>query len=668
MFDAVLIANRGEIACRVIRTLRRLGIRAIAVYSDADRDARHVKLADAALRIGPAPAPESYLRMDAVLEAAARSGAQAIHPGYGFLAENAAFARACADAGLVFIGPTPEAIEAMGAKDRAKAIMGEAGVPLVPGWLGQAQDEASLFAAAEAIGWPVLIKAVAGGGGKGMRVVEASQGFTAALEGARREAKAAFGDDRMLLERYLEAPRHIEVQIFGDRHGHVVHLFERDCSLQRRHQKVVEEAPAPGLSAEQRAAIGEAAVRAGQAIDYLGAGTVEFLMDREGSFYFIEMNTRLQVEHPVTEMITGLDLVEWQLRVAAGERLPLAQDEIRLQGHAIEARLYAEDPARGFLPSTGRLEHLRFPEEDRTVRIETGVAAGDDVTPFYDPMIAKLVVRGEDRPAALRRLRHVLSDTEVVGPATNLEYLLRVATHPEFAAGGIDTGFAERAGEVLLPQATAADAWALAAGSVWLLCRQQARAAAAAAAGADPWSPWHQVDGWRLNDVGHQTLRLDGGDGTVEIHAWAAGQGWRLQVREHEFEARGEVTSEGRLRVQLDGESLLVSVVESRMRLHLFTPRGRWVLARVDPLAAAESEEDIAGVLTAPMPGRIIRRLIEAGAEVVRGAPLLVLEAMKMEHTITAPSDGRVATLHYAEGEQVEEGAILLDFEAAPHE
>ncbi len=440
MFDSVLVANRGEIACRIIRTLRRLEIRSVAVYSDADRRARHVALADHAIRIGPPPAAESYLRIDAILEAAARAGAEAIHPGYGFLSENPGFARACAEAGIAFVGPPAEVIEAMGAKDRAKALMTDAGVPLVPGYDGTSQADDALRDAARELGYPVLLKAVAGGGGKGMRVVEDAAGFAAALEGARREAAAAFGDDRMLLERYLAQPRHIEAQIFGDRRGRVVHLFERDCSLQRRHQKVIEEAPAPGLSAEQRKAFGELAVRAGQAIGYVGAGTIEFLMD-QGQFFFIEMNTRLQVEHPVTEMITGLDLVEWQLQVAAGEPLPLAQEQITLRGHAIEARVYAEDPDNGFLPSTGRLDHLRFPPESDRIRIDAGVAEGDEVSPFYDPMLAKVVVHGEGRPAALRRLDAALAATEVVGPATNLNFLLRIVRDPTFAAGAIDTGY-----------------------------------------------------------------------------------------------------------------------------------------------------------------------------------------------------------------------------------
>jgi len=665
MLRAVLIANRGEIACRIITTLHRLGIRAIAVYSDADRDARHVALADRAVRIGPPPAAESYLRIDALIEAAARTGADAVHPGYGFLAENAAFARACAAAGVVFIGPDPDVIEVMGAKDRAKAAMAAADVPCVPGWQGEAQDEAALLEAAQTIGFPVLIKAASGGGGKGMRVVETADAFGAALEGARREAKAAFGDDRVLLERFIVRPRHVEAQIFGDAHGNVVHLFERDCSLQRRHQKVIEEAPAPGLEEAQRTALGAAAVRAGKAIGYTGAGTVEFLMDPSDAFFFIEMNTRLQVEHPITEMITGQDLVEWQLRVAAGEPLPLLQDRIRFAGHAIEARLYAEDPARGFLPSTGRLHHLRFPAERAWLRVESGVRAGDEVTPFYDPMLAKLVAHGPDRATALARLREALIASEVVGPTTNLAWLAHVLEHPAFKNGAIDTGFLERTDDLTRPATTTPSARVFARAGLWLLARERRRAAEAARASADPNAPWHRVDGWRLNDVGHQTLRLRAGDTLVEIEARTDGSGFRLHVGEHAYRGRGELGTDGRLRVELDGVVEEIGVVEVGGLIHVLLRGERFALARVDPLAAAEREEETGGVIAAPMPGRIIRRLVSAGDRVARGAPLLVLEAMKMEHTLTAPGAGRISALRCEEGEQVEDGAILLDFEAA---
>jgi 3-methylcrotonyl-CoA carboxylase alpha subunit len=663
VFETVLIANRGEIACRIIRTLRRLGIRAIAVYSDADRTARHVVLADTAHRIGPAPAAESYLRADAILEAAARSGAEAIHPGYGFLAENAEFARACAAAGLVFIGPDPEAIEAMGTKDRAKALVAAAGVPLVPGYQGDDQDGRRLLEAAREVGFPLLIKAAAGGGGKGMRVVRRAEDFGDALDGARREAKAAFGDDRMLIERYLEGGRHVEVQVFGDHHGNVVHLFERDCSFQRRHQKVLEEAPAPGLSAGQREFVGSTAVRAAKAIGYANAGTVEFLMDPAGDFFFLEMNTRLQVEHPVTEMITGLDLVEWQLRVAAGEPLPLPQEAIPLDGHAIEARLYAEDPARGFLPSTGRLVHLRLPEGE-ALRIETGVVQGDEVSPHYDPMIAKVVVWGASREAALRRLAAALDASEVVGPHTNLEFLRRVLMHDEVLNGRIHTGFLQEHESALLAPEPPPDEELILRASLWLLAAQRVAAAADAARGPDPHSPWHRVDGWRLNDQGHQTLRLRAGERAVAVDAFATGDGWRLMLEGRVSHGRAWPHDGGATRIELDGREGPLRVVRHGSALHVFGDRGRTRLELVDPLAEAEPSEGAEGLLSAPMPGKIIRRLVAAGARVERGQPLLVLEAMKMEHTITAPGDGSVRALHYDEGDQVEEGAILLDFVA----
>ena len=481
MFRKILIANRGEIACRVIATAHRLGIATVAVYSDADAQARHVALADEAWPIGPAPARDSYLNIARIIDAARRSGAEAIHPGYGFLSENADFAEACARAGITFIGPPPEAIRAMGSKAAAKALMQRSGVPLVPGYHDEAQDAATLRAAAERIGYPVLLKASAGGGGKGMRIVEQPDALAAAIESAQREAAASFGDDRLLIEKYLTRPRHIEIQVFADTHGNCVSLFERDCSIQRRHQKVLEEAPAPGMDPARRRAMGEAAIAAARAVGYVGAGTVEFIAEG-GAFYFMEMNTRLQVEHPVTELITGQDLVEWQLLVAAGEPLPLTQDELAISGHAIEARVYAEDPARDFLPSIGRLDHLRQPDETAHVRVDTGVRQGDAITPYYDPMIAKLIVWGEDRTAALRRLAGALAAYEVVGVHTNLGLLRGVATHPAFAGAELDTGFIARHAEVLLPDAAALPAETqrvvLAAAALAALADQRAQAEA----------------------------------------------------------------------------------------------------------------------------------------------------------------------------------------------
>ncbi|MDX1606051.1 MAG: biotin carboxylase N-terminal domain-containing protein, partial [Candidatus Competibacterales bacterium] len=519
MFDTVLIANRGEIACRIARTCRRLGIRSVGVYSDADRGALHVEACDEARRLGPAPARDSYLRIDRVIEAARNSGAGAIHPGYGFLSENADFAEACAAAGLVFIGPPAAAIRAMGSKAAAKALMEKAGVPLVPGYHGTDQDPDRLAAEAERIGYPMLLKASAGGGGKGMRIVERPEVFAEALAAARREAAAAFGDERMLVEKYLLRPRHIEVQVFADGHGNALHLFERDCSIQRRHQKIVEEAPAPGLDAARRAAMGDAAIAAARAVDYQGAGTVEFIAEADGGFYFMEMNTRLQVEHPVTEMITGQDLVEWQLRVAAGEPLPLDQARLAPNGHALEVRLYAEDPARDFLPATGTLVHLRFPEPGGPVRIDTGVRPGDRIDIHYDPLLAKLIVHDRDRAAALRRLRTALAACGVVGVTSNLAFLQAIADHPAFADDLPDTGFVERHLEALLPAPQPAPDTVLALAALGELLHIDAAAQAAAAHDPDPWSPWHATDGWRLNDDNHHSLHFQDGTQTRTVVA-----------------------------------------------------------------------------------------------------------------------------------------------------
>ena len=665
MFDSILIANRGEIACRVIETARRMGLRTIAVHSAADAYARHVEMADEAYLIGPAAARESYLNIARIVEAVLDSGAGAVHPGYGFLSENAAFAEAVAETGAVFVGPPPAAIRAMGSKSAAKALMAEAGVPVVPGYHGEDQDPARLAKEAEAIGYPVLIKAVAGGGGRGMRAVGSPEDFASALESARREAEGAFGDGNVLLERYVQRPRHIEVQVFADSQGNAVHLFERDCSVQRRHQKVIEEAPAPGMTAERRAAMGAAAVAAARAIGYEGAGTVEFLADEAGEFWFMEMNTRLQVEHPVTEMITAEDLVEWQLRVAAGEALPMAQDELDIHGHAIEVRLYAEDPARGFMPATGRLEHLRFPAESLHVRVDTGVGEGDEVSMHYDPMIAKLIVWDETRSLALRRLRQALAETQVVGVTTNAAFLLAIAGHHAFASGHFDTGFIDRHMIELLPEPGAVSDRALAIASIHVLLAQAEQAAETATTSGDPNSPWHRTDGWRLNDEGRQVLRFEAGAGeetSVAVHYGRDGV-WRLDLPGETVAARGERQADGDLVAQLDGARIEATVVEHGGALIVMAGGRSHALILHDPIAAAEALDTPAGSLTAPLPGKILQVLVAEGDAVEAGQALMVLEAMKMEHTITAPAAGTVAALRFAPGDQVEEGTELLVIE-----
>ena len=674
MFSTLLIANRGEIACRVIATARRLGLRTVAVYSDADRGARHVRLADTAVHIGASPARESYLDAQRILDAALATGAQAIHPGYGFLSENEAFAAACAATGIVFVGPTPSAIAAMGDKASAKALMGSAGVPLVPGYHGENQDPAFLQAQADAIGYPVLIKASAGGGGKGMRVVDRAEAFAPALASCRREALSSFGDERVLIERYLTRPRHIEIQVFGDTQGHVVHLFERDCSVQRRHQKVLEEAPAPGMEAERRAQMGAAAVAAARAIGYTGAGTVEFIAEQDGRFYFMEMNTRLQVEHPVTEMITGLDLVEWQLRVAAGEPLPLAQDQLSIRGHAIEARLYAEDPARDFLPQTGRIAHLAFPEGEG-VRIDTGVLEGAEISPYYDPMIAKLIVHGRDRAEALARLQSALARTRIAGLATNVEFLGRLAGCRGFASADLDTGLIEQHRDVLMPQAQALpdDVLALAAWAAY--CSVRAAADSHALPGADPHSPWNAIDGWRMNAVSHHSWVFRDmaapadPDPAVPVESAATlvfdPRGLRLRLPSGEHSCEGEIpaTGDDGMLLRLDGRTVRGHVVQVQGTWTVFHAGRTWRLALRDELHELESEAH-GGSLAAPMPGKVIAVLVQAGARVEKGAPLVILEAMKMEHTIVAPRAGTVREIRYSAGEQVQEGVDLLVLDA----
>ena len=655
MFDTLLIANRGEIACRVIRTARRLGLRTVAVYSDADAGARHVAEADVAVRIGPAPARESYLKADAILAAAAATGAQAIHPGYGFLSENAEFADACAAAGVTFVGPPASAIRAMGGKSEAKALMAAAGVPLVPGYHDADQDPARLAAEAAAIGFPVLIKASAGGGGKGMRVVERAEDFADQLAGAQREAASSFGNDRVLVERYLARPRHVEIQVFADSHGHCLYLFERDCSIQRRHQKVVEEAPAPGLDPAIRRAMGEAAVAAARAIGYVGAGTVEFLLDTDGRFYFMEMNTRLQVEHPVTEAITGLDLVDWQLHVAAGGELPLAQDDLAINGAAIEVRLYAEDPQAGFLPQTGRLAHLALPEAAPHVRIDSGVRQGDQISIHYDPMIAKLIVWDHDRPAAVRRLARALDQARIAGLATNLDFLRAIARHPAFAAAELDTGFIARHAADLLPAPRPATAEEVALAALGLVLGRR----------RDPATPWGLADGWRLNDEAAETLHLVDGDTPVAVpvrHLRRGGFG--IMTVDGEIAASGTLDG-GALTARIGDRTVRADIVVAGERIAVLRDDGARVFGIADPLAHAGEDASDSGRLTAPMPGRVIAVLVEAGAAVTKGQPLIVLEAMKMEHTVAAPADGTVTDLPFAAGDQVEEGVALIGFEAS---
>jgi len=666
MFNKILIANRGEIACRVIRTAKRLGIRTVAVYSDADAGARHVAMADEAYHIGAAPARESYLRPELILAVAQQSGAEAVHPGYGFLSENAAFAEACQAAGISFIGPPGGAIRAMGSKSAAKRIMADAAVPLVPGYHGEEQAVEILRSAAAGIGWPLLIKAVAGGGGKGMRVVWEASAFDDALAAARREADSSFGDDRVLLEKYLTRPRHVEMQVFADNHGNCVHLFERDCSIQRRHQKVVEEAPAPGMTAALRAEMGAAAVAAARAIGYAGAGTVEFLLDEDGSFYFMEMNTRLQVEHPVTEMITGQDLVEWQLRVAAGEPLPLRQEQLAISGHAFEARIYAEDPGRDFLPATGRLSHLRTPLETPHVRIDTGVAQGDLVSIHYDPMIAKLIVWDSNREAALQRLRMALAAYQVVGVTTNISFLGAIAADKAFAAGELDTGFIERHRQTLFPERQPASADLLALATLYLLLTRNNESGAAAAASPDRWSPWNLVNGWQMNCDNHHLLTFIDMGAELTVTAHYRSDGYLLEFPDGSLPVRGTLDSDGNLYADLGGRRQRVTVVRHLDELTIITAEKSHQLTIHDPLANLEDAAAAGGSLTAPMPGKIISLLVAAGATVERGAPLVIMEAMKMEHTISAPRAGLVSEIYYSAGDIVNEGVALLAF--APEE
>ncbi len=655
MFSSVLIANRGEIACRIARTAKRLGLRTIAVYSEADRGALHVRLADEAHLIGPAPAAESYLVIDKLIAVAKAARAQCIHPGYGFLSENADFAQTCRDAGVVFVGPSPQAIRAMGLKDRAKGLMEKAGVPVVPGFHGERQEPKFLKEKAYEIGYPVLIKAVAGGGGKGMRRVDRHADFETALEAARREAKSAFGDERVLIEKYVNVPRHIEMQIFGDRHGNAIHLNERDCSLQRRHQKVIEEAPAPGMDVALRAAMGAAAVAAAKAVGYEGAGTVEFIADgttglKKGGFWFMEMNTRLQVEHPVTETVTGLDLVEWQFRIAAGEKLPLAQDQIPLNGHAVEARLYAEDPERGFLPSTGRLVALQFPQGEG-LRIDTGIAAGDEVTPYYDPMIAKLIAHGNSRAQALDRLANALDHTVVVGPRSNAGFLAALCRAEGFRKGDFDTGFIDRHLAELGAVPQGLDRAAAALGAKMLMNREASRIGSSIVREADePASPWDSADGFQLSGARRLGVPIVAeGENLLADVVYGAG-GAAVSVG-------GTAPATAATAVVAAGEAVYVlrHGRQTRVELRDFT-------------LDEAGDHEAGGLVRAPMHGKVLALLVAPGERVTRGQRLAIIEAMKMEHTLHAQIDGRVAEIAVAQDAQVAEGAKVMVIAPAPQE
>ncbi|MDC6166768.1 acetyl/propionyl/methylcrotonyl-CoA carboxylase subunit alpha [Paucibacter sp. XJ19-41] len=663
MFKKILIANRGEIACRVAATARRLGLKTVAVYSEADARAKHVQACDEAVLIG-GPAPrDSYLQWQRILDAAKATGAEAVHPGYGFLSENEEFATACKNAGLVFIGPPASAIQAMGLKAESKRLMEAAGVPLVPGYHGADQDPALLKREAERIGFPVLIKASAGGGGKGMRAVLKAEEFDAALASCKREAINSFGDDAVLIERYVQKPRHIEIQVFGDTQGDCVYLFERDCSVQRRHQKVLEEAPAPGMTAERRAEMGHAAVAAAKAVGYVGAGTVEFICEQDGRFYFMEMNTRLQVEHPVTEAITGQDLVEWQLRVASGEPLPLKQDQLRMHGHAIEARICAENPEAGFLPATGSLSVARWPAhvsfQRGDVRIDSGVGEGDAISPFYDSMVAKLIVWGEDRAQALARLDAALRDTHIVGLQTNVAFLRRCASTDSFTQADLDTGLIERERAALFEQAGLPLTIAAAAVVAHTLAHE------ASLQTSDPWS---RRDGWRMYGASARRFDLETGNAHHEVllsrhhhggmQLTVEGQAQAFAVNSASLESHELLLGEG-----LDQQRVMVKTYALGEQVAVFAPQGSALLTEIDPIAHAGEGAAEAGRLTAPMPGKMVSFLAQPGDTVTKGQALAVMEAMKMEHTINAPRDGVVAELLFAVGDQVGDGAELLRLE-----
>ena len=654
MFNKILIANRGEIAVRIARTARKLGITSVAVYSEADANAMHVEVCDEAYCIGGAAASDSYLRGDKILEVAQRCGAQAIHPGYGFLSENSAFAQQCEKLGIAFIGPPASAIEAMGSKSEAKKIMQSANVPLVPGYHGDDQSDELLREESKAIGYPQLIKATAGGGGKGMRVVNQQSEFDASLISARREALASFGDDKVLIERYLPAPRHVEMQVFADSHGNVVHLFERDCSIQRRHQKVLEEAPAPGMTGSLREQMGEAAVNCAKAIGYVGAGTVEFLLDTDGSFYFMEMNTRLQVEHPVTEMITGLDLVHWQLQVAHGESLPLQQSEITLNGHAFEARIYAEAPDRDFMPATGQIQYLAEPQTTDDLRIDTGVRDGDDIGINYDPMIAKLIVHADDRLTALNKLRAALRDYQILGVQTNIGFLSSLLEVGEFSDEDFDTGFIEKHREKLFDRKEGQSAIAVCVAAMAVLPAIKNNAA------LDPWS---DKCGWRMNQAPIHQIKLSIDDQNYILKITPKKNRWHIFFDEQLFEVSANWLDETHLQIEINSSLLTIPVLINNDNISIWHDNQEWRFTRHNPMQALDIEAETGNQFLAPMPGAIISIPVSAGDTVEAGDILLVMEAMKMEHSMIAPVKATVTEVFFAEGDQVEEGDRLITLE-----
>ncbi|MGE4315858.1 acetyl/propionyl/methylcrotonyl-CoA carboxylase subunit alpha [Acinetobacter sp.] len=662
MFEKILIANRGEIACRVIRTAKKLGIATVAVYSDADAQSQHVKLADEAIYIGESPAAQSYLQVDRIIQAAKSSGAQAIHPGYGFLSENDQFALACKDNNIIFIGPPVEAILAMGLKATSKALMEKAGVPLTPGYHGSNQDAAFLKQQADSIGYPVLIKASAGGGGKGMRLVERSEDFLSSLASCKSEARSSFGNEDVLIERYVIQPRHIEVQVFGDTHGNYVHLFERDCSVQRRHQKVLEEAPAPKMPEDKLETMRQAAIDAARAVNYVGAGTVEFIVEQDGTAYFMEMNTRLQVEHPVTEMITGQDLVEWQLRVAFGEPLPKQQHELQIHGHALEARVYAEEPEKGFIPAIGQISYLHYPEQNDAVRVDSGIVEGDEISTYYDPMIAKLIVWGKNREAALTQMHHALGQFHVDGLGNNIAFLDRLVLCDSFKNANLDTGLIQREEAFLLkPSAEINAELVVSAALIELLTRQAQNPVANN-------SVWQQKSFWRLNQQNAHTVQLQRNSLTLKVQFNTQDQGFVAHYNGQQFPVQGQFIDAHTLALQLNAKQQKLAFSQNENGITLFHNGQTHSFDYIKPDYQQQDEQGAENNLTAPMPGVITQVLVAANARVKKDDVLMTLEAMKIEYSIRAPFDGIVASSYFQAGDQVKAGDELVEFEALTEE